>query len=63
MAKAVKLGATSMVDYQPVPGHGALGIFADPTGAACAVWEAEAKPAAKKATKKAAKKAAKKGKK
>jgi predicted enzyme related to lactoylglutathione lyase len=72
MAKAVKLGATSIVEYQPVPGHGALGVFADPTGAACAVWEpdlkaqaareAAAKPAKKPAAKakKAAKKPAKK---
>ena len=65
MAKAAKLGATTIVEYMPVPGHGALGIFADPTGAACAVWEAAPKaaaPAAKKASAKkaSAKKAAKK---
>jgi predicted enzyme related to lactoylglutathione lyase len=60
MAKAVKLGATSMIDYMPVPNHGALGIFSDPTGAQCAVWEAA--PAPKKGAKKkaATKKAASK---
>jgi uncharacterized protein len=57
MAKAVKLGAKVIVDFMPVPGHGALGVFADPTGATCAVWEPSAQPAAKKtAKKKAAKK-------
>jgi hypothetical protein len=54
MAKAVKLGATVIIDFMPVPPHGALGIFEDPTGAVCAVWE----PAAQSATKKVAKKAA-----
>ena len=55
MAKAARLGATILVEYQPIPGHGALGILADPTGATCAVWEAAAKPKAKKkATKKKA---------
>jgi uncharacterized protein len=59
MAKAVKLGATSVVDFCPVPNHGAFGIFADPTGATCAVWEAAAKPAApRKPAKKTAKKKA-----
>lgn len=61
MAKAAKLGAKVLVEYMPVPGHGALGVFADPTGATCAVWEPSAMPAAKKAAgKKTAKKAAKK---
>lgn len=65
MAKAAKLGAKVIVDYMPIPGHGALGVFADPTGATCAVWEpsmAAPKPAAKKPSKKkpSKKKAAKK---
>ena len=61
MAKAAKLGAKVIVDFMPVPGHGALGIFADPTGATCAVWEPSAMPAKKTASKKkAAKKPAKK---
>jgi predicted enzyme related to lactoylglutathione lyase len=63
MAKAAKLGATILVEYQPIESYGALGIFADPTGATCAVWEPAPKPtkaAAKKGAKKAAKKAAKK---
>jgi len=60
MAKAAKLGATILVENQSVPGHGALGIFTDPTGATCAVWEA-AKAAPKRTAKKAApKKTAKK---
>ncbi len=60
MAKAAKLGASTIVEYMPVPGHGAFGVFADPTGAHCAVWEAAAKPAAKKTAKPAAKKKARK---
>ncbi|MBK7579806.1 MAG: VOC family protein [Myxococcales bacterium] len=61
IAKAAKLGANIIVPYMPIPGHGALGVFADPTGATCAVWEPSAAPAAKKATtKKAAKKTSKK---
>ncbi|MCL4755123.1 MAG: VOC family protein [Myxococcales bacterium] len=61
MAKAAKLGAKVIVDFMPVPGHGAFGVFADPTGATCAVWEPSARPATKKAVKKkVAKKTAKK---
>jgi uncharacterized protein len=62
MAKAVKLGGVSLLDFMTVPGHGAFGVFKDPTGAQCAVWEAAAKPAKKKASKKtsAKKKSAKK---
>lgn len=52
MAKAVKLGGSVVVDFMPVPGHGALGIFTDPTGATCAVWEAAAAPKKKVAAKK-----------
>jgi predicted enzyme related to lactoylglutathione lyase len=54
MAKAVKLGAKSMLDYTPIPGHGAMAIFVDPTGAQCAVWEPSA-PAKTSSKKKAAK--------
>ncbi|HMR05162.1 MAG TPA: VOC family protein [Polyangiaceae bacterium] len=56
MAKAKKLGATVLVEYMPIPEHGALGIFADPTGATCAVWEPNAKAAKKAGKKKASKK-------
>ena len=67
MAKAAKLGATVVVPFHELPGMGALGVFVDPTGAACAVWEPEnpAPPVAKavkkdaKAKEKAAKKDAK----
>jgi predicted enzyme related to lactoylglutathione lyase len=58
MAKAVKLGGKSLLDFMPIPGHGAMGIFVDPTGAQCAVWEAGAP--AKKTSKKTAKAAKKK---
>ncbi|MBE2253762.1 MAG: VOC family protein [Myxococcus sp.] len=54
VAKARKLGATVHVEYQPIPGMGALGIFSDPTGATLGVWEATmpAKKPAKAAKKK-----------
>jgi hypothetical protein len=52
VAKAKSLGATVHVEYQPIPGMGALGIFADPTGGTIGVWEAEARPAKKPAKKK-----------
>ena len=39
MAKAGQAGAHVVVDYMPIPGTGALGIFIDPTGAALGVWE------------------------
>ena len=61
-AKAAKLGATVMVDYMPIEGMGALGVFVDPNGAAIGVWEAgkmessPKKPSVKKSAKKAAKK-------
>jgi uncharacterized protein len=51
IAKAVKLGAKTIVAYQPIPGMGAFGIFADPSGAALGVWEPGKKPA-KRAAKK-----------
>lgn len=57
-AKAAKLGATVMVDYMPIEGMGALGVFVDPSGAAIGVWEAtnmaSQKAPAKKATAKKA---------
>lgn len=59
-AKAAKLGAHVMVDYMPVDGMGALGVFVDPTGAPIGVWEAVemgAKAETKTAKKAAAKKA------
>ena len=69
MAKAIKLGARPVVEHMDIPGMGAFGVFLDPQGAACAVWQpAKAAPpprkaAPKKMTKKPAKKAAaKKGK-
>lgn len=33
-----KLGAKIALDYQPLPGMGAIGIFIDPSGAALGVW-------------------------
>ncbi len=58
MAKVKKLGGKVVVPFMPVPGHGALGVFIDPTGASCAVWEASAPPPKKAAKKKASKKKA-----
>lgn len=52
VAKAEKLGAKVYVPYQPIPGMGAMGVFADPTGAVIGVWAREAKPAPKRAAKK-----------
>jgi hypothetical protein len=48
IAKAKKLGATIYVEYMPIPGMGAFGIFGDPTGAGLGVWERSAAPPAKK---------------
>lgn len=56
LAKAQKAGATILMDYHPVGSMGALGVFADPNGAALGIWEAAAPP--KKSAKKAAKKKA-----
>ena len=64
IAKAARRGAQIIVDYQPIPGMGALGIFLDPSGAALGVFEAKSatkKPATKSkaaAKKKTAKKPA-----
>jgi uncharacterized protein len=67
LAKATKGGAKVVLDYMPIGGNGAIGVFIDPNCAALGVWEAPpkapkkaAKKAGKKAGKKAAKKAAKK---
>jgi uncharacterized protein len=61
MAKAEKLGARALVAYQPIGDMGAIGVFADPTGAVLGVWERTQPPTpAKKAKKTAAKKAKKK---
>ena len=64
LAKASKAGARVVLDYMPIGGNGAIGVFLDPSGAALGVWEmakqAPKKAAAKKAAPKkaAAKKAA-----
>ncbi|MFO0597792.1 MAG: VOC family protein [Myxococcaceae bacterium] len=51
LAKAKKLGANVVLDYEPIGDMGAIGIFMDPSGAALGVWEA-AKKAKKPAKKK-----------
>jgi uncharacterized protein len=43
IGKAKKAGAKILVESQDVMGQGRLGIFIDPTGAACGVWEQIAK--------------------
>ena len=43
-----KLGANIVLDFQPLTGMGAIGVFVDPTGASLGVWELEAKKPAKK---------------
>ncbi|MBI5534837.1 MAG: VOC family protein [Deltaproteobacteria bacterium] len=58
VAKAKKLGAKVIVDFQPLPDMGAIGVLIDPTGAAFGVWAPDKKAAAKKPAKKAAKKPA-----
>ena len=59
VAKATKAGATAMLPYQDIGDMGAIGVFADPTGAIIGVWEMKQPPAAPPAEKKApAKKAA-----
>lgn len=56
VAKAKKAGAQVIVEYMPIGPNGengAFGIFIDPTGAGCGVWQGpKKKPAAKKAAKK-----------
>src|ERR1700690_2723444 len=44
MAKAKKAGAKVLVDFQPIPGMGAFGVFVDPTGAPLGVWEMSKQP-------------------
>lgn len=63
MEKAKTLGARPVIEYDQIPGYGALGIFVDPTGATFAVWEAEQMAARPTPKKKSAKKAPKKKKK
>lgn len=58
IAKAKKAGAQIFVEYQPIGEMGAIGVFADPNGAALGVWETAKKPAKKTTKKSAAKKAA-----
>jgi predicted enzyme related to lactoylglutathione lyase len=59
IAKATKAGATAMLPYQDIGDMGAIGVFADPTGAVIGVWEMKQAPPAPQAEKKApAKKAA-----
>jgi predicted enzyme related to lactoylglutathione lyase len=61
VAKATKAGAMALLPYQEIGEMGAIGVFADPTGAVLGVWETKQPPPAPKAEKKApAKKAAKK---
>ncbi len=56
IAKAAKLGAQVVVEYQPIPDMGGFGIFIDPTGAMLGVWEPEKKAVRKpRKTKRAAK--------
>jgi uncharacterized protein len=55
VTKAKKAGAAVMVEYQSIGEMGAIGVLADPTGAAFGVWEmgkAAARPAKKAAKKK-----------
>ncbi len=52
IAKAKKLGANVSVEYMPIPGMGAFGIFTDPTGATLGVWERGKKPARRAAKRK-----------
>ena len=62
IAKAKAAGAQVFVEYQPIGEMGAIGVFADPQGAALGVWESTKKAPAKRAAakKKPAKKSAKK---
>jgi uncharacterized protein len=43
IAKAKKLGAAIPLEYMPIEGMGAIGIFVDPTGAALGVWQSTKK--------------------
>jgi uncharacterized protein len=55
IAKARKLGAQIVVDYQDIGSMGSIGIFVDPTGATLGVWA----PAPRKQPAKAKRRAAK----
>ncbi|MBL8918985.1 MAG: VOC family protein [Myxococcaceae bacterium] len=48
IARARKLGATIVLEYQPIGEMGEIGIFMDPSGAALGVWAAAKKPKKKK---------------
>lgn len=43
LARAKKLGAKVMLDYQPIGELGAIGVFTDPQGAALGLWEQKKK--------------------
>jgi len=58
VAKATKAGATAMLPYQEIGEMGAIGVFADPSGAVIGVWEMKQPPPAPKVEKAPAKKAA-----
>jgi predicted enzyme related to lactoylglutathione lyase len=58
VAKASKAGARVMLDYMDIGEMGAIGVFADPSGAAIGVWQE--KTLAKKPAKTPAKKSGKK---
>jgi predicted enzyme related to lactoylglutathione lyase len=63
IGQARDAGGQVILEYQPIPGMGAFGVFTDPSGAMLGLWE-RAKPVKKpKPKKKPAKKAKKKGKK
>lgn len=59
IAKVIKAGGKALLEYQDIGDMGAIGVFADPQGAALGVWAAKA-PAAAPSPALAAKKAAKK---
>jgi len=52
VAKARKLGAKIEIDYLEIGDMGAIGVFADPSGAAIGVWAMAASPKGKTAIKK-----------
>ena len=61
--KAKKLGGTAILEYQAIGEMGAIGVIADPGGAAIGLWEMGKGAASAAAPKKAAKKAPKAAKK
>jgi uncharacterized protein len=58
IVKAVKAGASIVLDYHEIGDMGAIAIFTDPGGCSLGIWAAAAAP--KKGAKKTAKKVAKK---